>query len=181
MNTPRSIALLLSAGFLAAAAVAHADSIFTVRQSYTVTNVHAGAKQVRGWFWMPEDRPEQKVIELKVVKGPESLRVTRDPSFGRTWLYAEVAASGDKPLEIITEFKVLRRAVSGMADESKARALTAEDRRAFAKELRRDEMHMEVNSTLQKIADDLAGNDTNPVTQAKKFFNYVIESMWNGL
>jgi len=38
-----------------------------------------------------------------------------------------------------------------------------------------DEKHMEVNPTLQKIADDLAGRETNPVIQARRFFNYVID------
>ena len=152
-----------------------ADTLFTVRQSYTVTNLPDGAKRVRGWFWMPEDRPEQKVLEFKVTKAPDSFRITRDPRYGRSWIYAEVVADANKPLEIVTEFKVLRRSVKGMADESKARPLTAQDRAAFAAELRRDEKHMEVNPVLEAIAEDLAGKENNPVIQARRFFQYVIE------
>ena len=154
---------------------AHGDTIFTVRQSFTVTNVPAGAERVRGWFWMPEDRPEQKVLEFKVTKAPDALRVTRDPRYGRSWLYAEVAANGSKPLEIVTEFKVLRRSVKGMADSSKTRPLTAEDRRAFVAELRRDEKHMEVDAMMEGLAESLVGKENNPVIQAHRFFNYVIE------
>jgi len=152
-----------------------ADTVFTVHQSYTVKDLPDGAKQVRGWFWMPEDRPEQQVLEFQVRKAPESLKITRDPVYGRSWLYAEVAAKTNQPLEIVTEFKVRRRSVKGMADKSKARPLTVLDRRAFAAELRLDEKHMEVNPTLQKIADDLAGRETNPVIQARRFFDYVID------
>jgi hypothetical protein len=152
-----------------------ADTVFTVRQSYTVTNLPDGAKRVRGWFWMPEDRPEQKVLEFKVITAPDSFRITRDPRYGRSWLHADVAADANKPLEIVTEFKVLRRSVKGMADESKARPLTDQDRRAFVAELRRDEKHMEVNPVLEAIAADLAGKENNPVIQARRFFNYVIE------
>jgi transglutaminase-like putative cysteine protease len=176
MNHRLSI-ILLGAIFAVAPGLpeSRADTIFTVRQSYTVKDLPEGAQQVRGWFWMPEDRPEQQVLEFKVRKAPESLKITRDPVYGRSWLYAEVAAKTNQPLEIVTEFKVLRRSVKGMADKSKARPLTVQDRRAFAAELRLDEKHMEVNPTLQKIADDLAGRETNPVIQARRFFNYVID------
>ena len=55
------------------------------------------------------------------------------------------------------------------------RPLTDQDRMAFAAELRRDEKHMEVNPTLEKTAEELAGKEMNPVLQARLFFDYVIE------
>src|SRR5689334_17418877 len=93
-----------------------ADTVYAVHQGFSVTNVPADAKQVRGWFWMPEDRPEQRVTEFRVVQAPETFRITRDPRYGRSWLYAEAAVSADKPLRIETEFKLVRRKISGMAD-----------------------------------------------------------------
>jgi hypothetical protein len=151
-----------------------ADSLFTVRQTFTVTNLPEGAKQVKGWFWMPEDRPEQKVLEFRVVEAPESLRITRDTQYGRSWLHAEAPADSAKPLTVVTEFKVLRRAVSGLADASQSGPITAEHRRTFAKELRRDEKHMQVTPKIQRVADELAGSEQNPVIQARKFFDDVI-------
>ena len=152
-----------------------ADTLFTVRQSYAVKDLPEGAKHIRGWFWMPEDRPEQRVLDFRIVEAPSSLRITRDPTYGRSWLYAEVAVDPAKPLHIVTEFKVLRRKVNGLADERQARPITDEDRRAFAAELRLGEKHMEVTPQLRKIANDLAGKEKNPVVQARKFFDYVIE------
>jgi len=154
---------------------AQADTLYTVRQTFMVKDFPEGAKQVRGWFWMPEDRPEQRVLEFRVLEAPESLRITRDPGYGRSWLYADVAAKLEKPLRIVTEFKVARRAVSGMADPDKTGPITEQHRRAFAAELRRDEKHMEVTPQIQRIADDLAGREANPIVQARKFFSYVIE------
>lgn len=154
---------------------AHADAVFTIRQTYTVTNMPEGAKQVRGWFWMPEDRPEQRVLEFKVVEGPESLRITRDSTYGRSWIYADAPANPAKPLRVVTEFKVLRRAVSGLADPAKTRPITEQDRRTFAAASRLDEIHMEVSPTIQKIADEVAGDEKSPVLQAHKFFQYVID------
>lgn len=166
---------LLAAALLGSASTALADTIFTIRQTYTVPNVPKDAKQVRGWFWIPEDRPEQKVLESRIVEAPAGARITRDPKYGRAWIYAEAAANSDKPLTVVSEYKVLRRAVSGMADEAKASALPAASRLAFAEELRLDEKHMEVSPEIQSVAKKLAGNETNPVLLARKFFQFVIE------
>jgi len=169
-----SLALALS---LFAPARLWADTIYTVRQSFTVKDLPDGAKSVRGWFWMPEDRPEQRVLEFRVVEAPTSLRITRDPRYGRSWLYAESASGGnaDSNLRIVTEFKVLRRAVHNLADAKKATPITSEHQKVFVAELRRDEKHMQVTPDIQDIADKLAGDEKNPVLQAQQFFNFVIE------
>lgn len=151
-----------------------ADTLYTVTQTFTVKDLPADAKSVKGWFWMPEDRPEQRVVEFRVTEAPQSFQITRDPRYGRAWLHAETLAS-DKPLRIVTEFKVLRKSVSGMADATKAGPMTDEHRKAFASELRLDEKHMEVTPTISKLADGLVGSETNPVLMARKFFQYVID------
>jgi transglutaminase-like putative cysteine protease len=179
MTTPQfSVAkagLLAALLALVSTATAAADTVFTVRQTYTVPIEDTGAKQVRGWFWMPEDRPEQKVLDFRVVEAPANARVTRDSKYGRSWVYAEAPADPSKPLKVVMEFKVLRKSVGGMANPEKAGPITSEHRNAFAAELRRDEKHMEVTPKIQKIADELAGTETNPVLQARKFFEFVIE------
>jgi transglutaminase-like putative cysteine protease len=152
-----------------------ADTTYTVRQSFTVKDVPAGARNVRGWFWRPEDRPEQKVLEFHVTEGPPSLRITRDPRYGRSWIYAEAEADPAKPLRVVTEFKVLRRKITGLADATKAGPLTDELRRVFAAELNLHEKHTEVTPEIRKVANQLAGKETNPVRQAQNFFHYVLE------
>jgi transglutaminase-like putative cysteine protease len=156
-----------------ACAPAFADTIYTVRQAFTVKDVPADAKNVRGWFWMPEDRPEQKVLEFRITEAPSSMRITRDPRHGRSWIYAE--GNGSKPLRVVSKFKVLRRKVGGMADATKAGAMTDDIRRVFAAELNLEEKHSEVSPEIRKVANDLAGKETNPVLQARKFFHYVID------
>ena len=88
-------ALVISASPLQAAT----ETIYKVRQTFTVTNVSADAKQIRGWFWMPENRPEQDVLDFRIVQAPESVRITRDPRYGRSWIYAEGANNPAKPLD----------------------------------------------------------------------------------
>ncbi len=169
-TVPTLVALL---GMLACAP-AFAETVFTVRQTFTVKDVPADAKTVRGWFWMPEDRPGQRVLEFRVTEAPKSFRITRDPRYGRSWLHAETAAS-DKPLRIVTEFKVIRQQITGMADARMAGPMTEDYNRAFATELRLDEKQMEVTPEIGKIANGLAGKETNPVLMARKFFQYVID------
>ncbi len=167
---------LLAAGLAFVSGLrAQADVIFTVRQTYAITNLPVGAKQVRGWFWMPENRPEQQVLDFRVVESPSTMRITRDPRYGRSWVYAEAAADPQKPLRVVTEFQVLRRAVSGMADPAKAGPMTDDHRRTYAAELRLDEKHMEVTPDIDLIAAGLAGGERNPVLVARKFFDFVIE------
>ncbi len=154
---------------------AWADAVYTVRQTYWVTNLPAGAKQVRGWFWMPENRPEQQVLDFRIIEGPDSTRITRDPRYGRSWIYAEAQADSQKPLRVVTEFKALRRAVASMADPAKAGPITDAHRRTFAADVRLDEKHMEVTPEIELIATGLVGVERNPVLQARKFFDFVID------
>lgn len=151
-----------------------ADALFDVRQSFAVTNVPAGAARVRAWLWMPEDRPEQKVMDFRIASGPETLRITRDPRYGRSWIYAEIPAERG-PLRVVSEFKLLRRKIEGMARASEARPLSEEARRAFAAELRHDEKHMEVSPRIAQIARELAAGERNPVVLARRYFDYVIQ------
>jgi transglutaminase-like putative cysteine protease len=183
-------AAVLSAGALLLASAAGADegapaapsasvpalseTTYSVRHQVAVKDLPADAKQVRIWFWMPEDTPEQKVLDFKIVEAPEGVRITRDPAYGRSWIHVDVAADAAKPPKVVTEFRLRRREVRGLADASKAGPVTPEHRRAFPRELRLDERHMEVTPEVRKIADELCGTETNPVLQARKCFDFVI-------
>jgi transglutaminase-like putative cysteine protease len=158
----------------AAAAPAPSETTYAVRHQLVVKDLPADAKRVRLWFWMPEDTPEQRVLDFRIVEAPEGVRITRDPTYGRLWIHADVPADAAKPPKVVTEFRLARREVRGIADASKAGPITAEHRMAFARELRLDEKHMEVTPEIRKIADEICGAETNPVVQARKCFDYVI-------
>jgi len=80
---------------------------------------------------------EQDVLDFRIVQAPESTRVTRDPRYGRSWLYAEAPADPAHPLVVVTEFTLRRRDITGAATAAKAGALTEEHHRTFAQESRR--------------------------------------------
>src|SRR5262245_9348707 len=75
-----------------------AETTYDVGHPFAVKDVPAGAKRVRVWFWMPEDRPEQKVLDFRITSAPEGARVTRDPGYGRSWVHVDAAAG--EPVKI---------------------------------------------------------------------------------
>lgn len=154
---------------------ANSDALYKVRQTYTVKQLPEGAKRVQGWFWMPEDRPGQKVLDFRILEASASARLTRDPGYGRSWVYVDGAADPGQPLRVVTEFTLLRQRLSGLAAAAKTSPITETHRRTFAAELREDEKHMEVTPAIRRIADQLALTEQNPVVQAHRFFEYVIE------
>lgn len=173
--SPRTFLALAGIIFASAFSSTRADTVFTIRQTYTAPETEAGAKQVRGWFWMPEDRPEQKVIDFRVVEAPEGWRITRDSKYGRKWIYAEAPANNAKPLKVVAEFKILRKSVAGMARADKAEPIDTDHQASFAEELRKNEKNMEVTMDIERIANEVAGKEKNPVAQAQKFFQFVID------
>ena len=158
----------------APAAARLSSTTYVARHSLTVKDLPEGAKQVRVWFWMPEDTPEQRVLDFRIAEAPQGTQIARDPEYGRKWIYAEAAADPAKPLRIVTEFKLVRSEVRGLADAAKAGPIGDAHRAAFVRELRLDEKHMEVTPEIQRISDELCGAETNPVRIARKAFDYVI-------
>src|SRR4051812_2718172 len=49
---------------------------YRVRHALTVTNIPAGARRVRVWFWVPDDDEGQKLLDLTVTDAPRGWRLT---------------------------------------------------------------------------------------------------------
>lgn len=148
------------------------ETTYDVVHSLAVKDLPQGAQKVRVWFWMPEDRPQQRVLDFRIAEAPDGVRITRDPTYGRSWVFVEAPATG--PVRLETRFTLRRSEVRGLAVAENSGTLTEAHRRTFARELRTDEKHMEVTPELRKIADELCGSETNVVRQARKIFDYVI-------
>ncbi len=154
---------------------ASADTTYVIRQTFSVSDWPAGSKVVRGWFWMPEDRPGQRVLDFKIIEAPPSLKVTRDPVYGRSWLYAEIAADKKREMKIVSEFVVTREALPDIPPlPAESRELAATDSILFAASLRTDEPHMTVTPEIRRLADEAAAGEHDPLKQARKFFDLVI-------
>ena len=170
-----SLAAAFAADPPAAARRPLSETTYRATQTVTVTGVPEGAKSVRVWCWVPEDRPEQKVLDLRVTAAPEGARLERDPKYGRTFLYAEFTGDAVKSPVVTTGFTVLRRETKLDLDPAKCGPLTPEHARTFADALRTDELNMEVTPDMQATADGICGKETNVVVQAHRIFDFVVD------
>jgi transglutaminase-like putative cysteine protease len=149
-------------------------STYQIDHQLTVSGIPDGAAHVRVWFWLPDDDPCQRVLDLAVTDAPSGYRITRDPAYGHRYLYAEVSQPAAE-VHLGTAFTIRRLRESIALDPEAAGALTDDHRALFAEYLRRDCPYMEVTERIQTLADDLCGQETNVVLQARKLFDYVVD------
>jgi Transglutaminase-like enzymes, putative cysteine proteases len=151
-----------------------APSTYNIHHALTVKAIPAGAKRVRVWFWVPQEDPYQRVLDLTVPLAPEGYRIVRNEC-GDTMLYAEVANPTTDTLSIITDALVSRKSVSVNPDPDRAGLITEQHRRTFLEDLRKDVPFMVVDEKMTKLANEICGQETNVVRQAHLLYNYVVE------
>ncbi len=173
-----SVAFTLIALLVLDSAVAVAQPLrqatFELRNEIKV-KVPEGAQRLRVWVALPQDNdPAQQVRDLK-IEAPYAYRIERD-SEGSRVLYLEAANPKDKEITIVETFGLTRREIRDQVDASKARPLTDADRARFAKYLEANK-HVVIDSEIKKLADEIVGNETNPVLAARKLYDWVLENV----
>ena len=150
------------------------QATFELRNEVKI-KVPDGAQRLRVWVALPQDNdPAQQVRDLK-IEAPYAYRIERD-SEGSRVLYLEAAGPKDKELTIVETFGLTRREIRDQVDASKARPLTDADRARFAKYLEANK-HVVIDSEIKKLADEIVGNETNPVLAARKLYDWVLENV----
>lgn len=153
--------------------VPSAQAVFQIHHELTVKDIPTGSKKLRVWFWLPDDTPEQKVLQLSVPAAPERYKITRDAANGHRYIYAE---QNDPPatVAVATDFVLARRSTSVRLDPAKAGPITDSHRKLFAEYLDLDCPCMKVDATITDLAKKLCGEELNVVTQARKIFDWVV-------
>jgi len=176
--------MLLSLVFTLVALLAlHADvasaqplrqATFELRNEIKI-KVPEGAQRLRIWVALPQDNdPAQQVRDLK-IEAPYAYRIERD-SEGSRVLYLEGVNPKDKEVTIVETFGLTRREIRDQVDATKARPLTDADRARFAKYLEANK-HVVIDPEIRKLADEIVGNETNPVLAARKLYDWVLENV----
>jgi transglutaminase-like putative cysteine protease len=148
---------------------------YAIQQTVTLTEVPAGAKQVRWWISIPDNERHQDVLDVSVVDAPGPWRIERDAERGNRFLYVEVDAPKSPSLTVTVDFQVRREPVLFRIEAQKAGAITDVHRRLYAEEVRLDAPHMVVTPDIQEMADELCGQDKNPATQSWKLLQHVAD------
>lgn len=140
---------------------------YRVEQNATLTEIPAGAKQVKFWVSIPDNERYQDLLDFEVVSAPGPWRVVRDADRGNRFMLVEVNNPGTDTITAKVAFTLRRHPVFTEIDPSKAGAITASHRSLYAEELRLDAPHMTVTPELAKLAADTVGTETNVARQAR--------------
>ena len=133
--------------------------------------VPEGAKQVRVWMALPQEEEAQQVSDMR-VETPYPWRIGRD-SEGSRVLYLEAQDPKEKDFTIVTNFVVTRWEVRHSVDPSKARPISEVDRARFAEYLQPNK-YVVFDDEIRRLADQIVGNETNPVLAARKIYDWVL-------
>ena len=153
---------------------------FDARNDYAI-NVPAGAKEVRAWLALPDDRDEmQRVSNLSVQTTASDgilvrTRETRDAA-GNRFLYVEGVNGGAAAgkVEVSTSFGVARREQLHPVDPGRTRAPTATERSELAGYLQPN-AHVQITPEIRMAAAAAVGSETNPVRQARLLYDAVLD------
>lgn len=148
------------------------QAAFELQNELTV-HVPEGAKRVRVWFALPQENdPAQQVSNFR-VEAPYPYRIERD-SEGSRVLYLEALSPKQKEFKVLTTFVVKRSEVQVSVDPAMARPITDADRARFGKYLQPNK-HVEIDNEIRKLADQIVGNETNPVRAARRLYDWTLE------
>lgn len=139
---------------------------YRVRQTAKLSEIPAGAKDVKWWVAIPDDERHQDVLDLTVVSAPGTWRFVTEPDRANRFLYIEVAHPGTDTLAATVEFTVRRQSVFVDVDPTQVGPITDTLRRLFSDELRQDAPYMAVTANVRAMADAACGTETNVATQA---------------
>jgi hypothetical protein len=148
---------------------------YQVRQIAKLDEVPEGARHVRWWISMPNEGPDQRLLDFDVVSAPGSWRVVRDAKRAQDFLLVEVDDPDAPSLEVTCVFTLRRRPVQLVLDAARAGAVTETHRKLYADDLRRDTPHLEVTAEIEKRARSVCGDETNVVRQARLLLDHVAD------
>jgi len=148
---------------------------YRVRQTTKLAEIPPDAKVVKWWVAIPDDNPDQSVLDLAVVSAPGSWQFVTEPDRANRFLYIEVANPGTDSLAAVVEFTVRRQSVFVDVDPSRVGPITETHRKLFADELRTDAPFMRATPTILKFAGEACGTETNVARQVSLLLNAVAD------
>ncbi|MEW6737999.1 MAG: transglutaminase domain-containing protein, partial [Acidobacteriota bacterium] len=174
------ICMIISLLLWAVPALAQTETVpksatYSVNHSLTIKDIPSGSKKLRIWFWLPDDDDAQKLLDLVVTNAPADYKITRDPNYGHRYFYAEVSNPATTA-SITMDLLIRRNAVVMAVDAGKAGKLTDIHRKEFSEYLKTDVPNMEVSERIVKLANEVCGNETNVVLQARRIFDYIVDN-----
>ena len=139
---------------------------YRVEQSAILSDIPAGAKQVKFWVSIPDNDRYQEVLDFQAVSVPGTWSVVRDPDRGNRFMLVEVDNPGVATLTAKVAFTVRRSSVFTQIEPAQVGPITDSVRTLYADDLRLDAPHMSVTPKIKQMADEAVGTESNVAKQA---------------
>lgn len=149
------------------------ENTFRCVHTVTVKNVDKNAKTVAMWLPVPQNLPEQTITGVKVLSADGPTKMEKEPVQGNKFLYCEVPNTGKGTYSMSYEFTITRERQQLDTAPEKIKPVSDSDRQKMALYMGTDR-NVVITPEIKKLADDICGNETNPVTEARKVFEWIV-------
>jgi hypothetical protein len=144
---------------------------YKLRQTVTVSDVPASAKETRLWVPVPADGPWQHVLDRKVVEAPAGWTLVHQAESGADMIVATARGGGSH--KIVVETTVVRESPSVDLTASTNSEMQSA---LFANELRKDAPLMTVDSTITEMSTKACAGETDVRRKVIKLLDTVADS-----
>jgi transglutaminase-like putative cysteine protease len=149
-------------------------AVFDARHEIKL-KVPKGANQVRCWFTIPQDDPNQTVTNFK-VESPVPFRIERDKTEGSKILYFGVEGPNVTALEVtvVTTFRLTRKKVRTDLEPLRSATLASIDKARMRRYLGAN-ANVVIDDRVRKLASEIVGDEKRVVAAARKIYDYVLK------
>jgi hypothetical protein len=144
--------------------------LYEIRQTVTLHDVPADAREVRLWVPVPADGAWQQVLDRRVVEAPPGWRLEKQPASDGEMVFVQTDARSS--IQVVVETTVARQApVFDLAAEGPS-DLQPE---LFAEELRKDAPLMAIDADVAALASKACAGETDPRRKVVKLLDAVAD------
>lgn len=150
---------------------------YDVRQNVRLDQIPEGTKEIQIWIAIPSDEMQQRVLALGTDSIPGEWKIVEDADRRGTFLYSRIADPASPTLDFGFDFTMVRSPIFVNIDPARVLSLSDLEKSMLAEHLVKDALHMEVTGKVQRIADDVCGEETNIATQTIAIMKHIAQSV----
>jgi len=150
---------------------------YEVSQNVRLDQIPEGTKEIRIWIAIPSDEMNQRVLALGSELIPGEWKIVEDADRRGQFLYSRIANPASLSLDFAIDYTLVRSPILAKIDPARVLPLSDVEKSILAEHLAKDALHMEVTNKVQRIADDVCGQETNIATQTIAIMKHIAQSV----
>jgi hypothetical protein len=145
--------------------------VYTVRQTVSLNDVPAGAREVRLWVPVPTDGAWQHVLDRRIVEAPAGWKLEKQPASDAEMVVVKTKAQGT--VQVVVETTFVRQSPRFDLKGAGPADIQAEQ---FADELRTDAPLMESDEAVLLLASKACASEKDPRRKVVKLLDMVADA-----